>query len=217
MVQILFSFTVEKWSNGPMVIRKQSRWWTLDFQGEIHIVPQSRNIWRYDTSGKFLRWVEFTEIILTLHSGISQIFRFFLILLYTACSSYSLDQNYSPQLFSNHTSTKMVINSPRTSTKNGVFPTFSIEISIEISINFHRNVRSPNFHRNSPIQPSDSSTSSGPAMPSTLTPTGAAQVVLFSSLERFPSLMRTVGRHFWWTVFSFSYAVRIWYIYDLIW
>lgn len=118
-----------------------------------------------------------------------------------------------PNIFSNNTSTKMVVNSPRTSTKNGV----SLHFHWNFHWNFHRNVRSPNFHRNSPIQPSDSPTSSGPAMPSTLTPTGAAQVVLFSSLERFPSLMRTVGRHFWWTVFSFSYAVRIWYIYDLIW
>ena len=54
------------------------------------------------------------------------------LLIFSDSTVYSLFIIFSwpkllPQHFSNNTSTKMVINSPRTSTKNGVFPTFPLK------------------------------------------------------------------------------------------
>ena len=68
------------------------------------------------------------------------------LLIFSDSTVYSLFFIFSwpkllPQHFSNNTSTKMVIKSPRNLNKKWCFPYISIEIPI-------------NFHRNSPIQPS---------------------------------------------------------------
>lgn len=149
MVQILLvlSFTVEKWINGPMVIRKQSddELWTSRERyilflkaGTFGDMTQAGSFWGESNLQK-----SFWHYILEFHRQIdsqtdlpifsdSTVYSLFMLVLH-----FCLTKITTVKLFSNSTSTKMVVNSPRTSTKNGV------------SLHFHWN-----FHRNSPIQPS---------------------------------------------------------------